>query len=403
MKASGSSDTDERPAERRRREQLRRLTRLSRALTYATELEQVLRLAVDQAAELFEAPKAVLMLTDGEGLLHVRASRGLDQERVQRFREPLDESLVHRLQGLAGGYDESFVGAPLVVRGEVTGLLGTWRRDETSADPSDEWLLSALADQAAVAVENARLSETVEHEVERSKAAQGASELRERALVTLSHDLRSPLNAIDSYAELMLMELYGPLTDRQRAALDRIRLSGRHLLSILEDVLQMARLTAGALRLRSEWVPAPEIIRQAVQMVATDTTRKRQRLHIVDGQDVSVVGDPDRLRQVLVNLLANASKYTPEGGKVEISLELRDRGGQEWGVISVSDDGPGIPADRLESIFEPYCRLEEHDGGGVGIGLTISRELSRQMGGDLEVESELGRGSWFRVWLRATR
>jgi phosphoserine phosphatase RsbU/P len=386
----------------RRAEQIRGLTEVSRALTYATSLRDVLRLAADRAAQLLEAERSVVMLTDEDGLLHVRAAHGVDEERIREFREPLNESLVGRLQGLFGGVDEEcFLGVPLVVQGEVTGLLAVVRSDGEPCTDADEWLLSALADQAAVALENARLEERVRRESEeRSRAVAGVNDVRERALATLAHDLRSPLNAIDSYSELLEGEIFGPVTDRQREALGRIRMSGRHLLAVLENVMEMARLSAGAVHLRPRPVRAEKVVQEAVQIVQHTVAAKAHALEVdVDGS-LLVVADPDRLRQVLLNLLGNAVKYTPNEGSIRVRAAAGERGGRSWAALSVSDTGPGIDAGEVEAVFEPYYRIGGSDAEpGTGLGLAISKELVRQMGGEIVVDTEVGRGTTFTVLL----
>jgi sigma-B regulation protein RsbU (phosphoserine phosphatase) len=397
--ASGTDET-------RRSGQIRGLTEVSRALTYATSLTDVLRLAVDRAAELLEAEQSVVMLTDDDGLLHVRASHGVDEHRVQDFREPLSETLIGRLQGLFGRMDEaSFVGVPLVSHGAVIGMLAVFRADGGSCTNTDEWLLSALADQTAVALENARLQEQVREEMhERLRVVQGLTRANERALSTLAHDLRSPLNAIEAYSELLEMGLLGPVVDRQREALGRIRMSGRHLLAVLENVMELAHLSAATVRPQTGSVAAALVAREAVELVQHDATSKDQVLEVETGADLLVRADPDRLRQVLVNLLGNAVKYTPPRGSIRLRSSVIEHQGMWWGALSVSDSGPGIPPDQHEAVFEPYVRLSNNEEEpGTGLGLAICRELVRHMGGHLEVESQVGAGSTFTVRLPLNR
>jgi signal transduction histidine kinase len=333
----------------------------------------------------------------------------VDEAALRRDADWADETLARRLHGLLGAYrHECFLGVPLVARGTVTGLLAVVRPDQAPFGEEDEWLLSAAADQVAVALENARLEEEVRRERDgRSRAVRGAGEADEasdRALATLSHDLRSPLNAIDSYAELIEMEILGPVSDRQREALGRIRMSGRHLLAVLENVLEMTRLSAGVVRIHASSVPAATVIEEAVLMVQPSATLRNQSLVAGEVAEMTLDADPDRLRQVLVNLLGNAVKYTGPGGTIRIGAAAVERGGRRWGAIAVADDGPGIPAEKLEAIFQPYYRLAGAVADapeGVGLGLAISRELIRKMGGDIEVESEPGRGSVFTVRLPA--
>lgn len=395
------------PPADRRAGQLHGLTEISRALTYTRTIDEVLRVGAEQTAGLLEAGRSLVMLADENGVPRVRASRGVDEAALLRDGDAADETLVRRLQGLLGTYrPECFMGVPLVARGTVTGLLAVVRPDHAPFGEEDEWLLSAAADQVAVALENARLEEEVRRERDgRTRAVRGAGEADEasdRALATLSHDLRSPLNAIDSYAELIEMEILGSVSDRQREALGRIRMSGRHLLAVLESVLEMTRLSAGVVRIQASSVSAGTVIEEAVGMVQPGAAARNQSLAAGDIAEVTLEADPDRLRQVLVNLLGNAVKYTEPGGTIRIAAVAVERGGRRWGAIVVTDDGPGIPAEKREAIFQPYYRLagaEADAPEGVGLGLAISRELIQKMGGDIEVESEPGRGSVFTVRL----
>jgi signal transduction histidine kinase len=374
--------------------QLRKLTEISRALTYTTSLEQVQRLTVERGAALLDASAAVLMLADAEGLLHVLATHGVAAERVLRFQSPLDDEVIGRLQGLLDVPDDCFIAVPLIVGGAVTGLLAVaTSRASTGADES---LLSALADQAAVALENARLAGEVREQVEARQASEGATTAKDRALSTLAHDIRTPIGAIEAYSSLMQDELYGPINDRQREALGRVRLSGRHLLSLLDNVMEMARLNAGVLRVESEAVSLAGVAREAVHMLLPQSDAKLQTLQLGRPADVLVSADHGRVRQVLVNIIGNAVKFTPEGGSVTVTTRTRAVAGVKWGQIRVTDTGPGIAPADTAAIFEPYYRSEgTAQLPGVGLGLAISHALVQQMGGRLEVESDLGVGSSF--------
>lgn len=383
-------------------EQLRMLTGVSRALTYTTSLEQVTRLTVDQGAELLDATAAVLMLSDAEGLLHVRAAHGIDDAMIARFpASPTVDDVIERLQGLLGIADDRFIAVPLVVGGEVSGLVAVATRD--SATAGDEWLLSALADQAAVAIENARLGGEVRLEMEeRLRASEGARTAKDRALATLAHDIRTPLGAIQGYCEILEAGIYGDINDKQRETLNRVRMSGRHLLSLLDNVMDMARLNAGVVRLRAEPVHLTEVARDTIQMLMPAAKARRQRLQLVDAGDIVVVADPDRLRQVLVNLVGNAVKFTPEDGAISVAVTAVTIDGEAHGEVRVTDTGPGIDRTEQNAIFEPYYRSEGTEmAAGVGLGLAISIGMIGQMGGQLLVESERGSGSTFIVRLPA--
>jgi phosphoserine phosphatase RsbU/P len=374
--------------------QLRRLTEISRALTYTTSLDQVQRLTVERGADLLDASAAVLMLADADGLLHVLATHGVAAERVLRFQSPLDDEVIGRLQGLLDVPDDCFVAVPLIVGGAVTGLLAVaTRRTSTGVDES---LLSALADQAAVALENARLGDEVRQQMEARQASEGATTAKDRALSTLAHDIRTPIGAIDAYSALLQDELYGPVNDRQREALGRVRMSGRHLLSLLDNVMEMARLNAGVLRVESEPVNLTDVAREAVHMLLPQADARLQTLQLGRPANVLATGDHARVRQVLVNLIGNAVKFTPEGGSVTVDIGTRNVAGAHWGEIRVTDTGPGIADADMAAIFEPYFRSEATAQlPGVGLGLAISHALMHQMAGSLEVESKLGVGSSF--------
>lgn len=377
--------------------QLRRLTEISRALTYTTSLEQVTRLTVERGADLLNASAAVLMLADAEGLLQVVGAHGISEERITRFRAPLEDEVIGRLQGLLAVPDECFVAVPLIVGGAVTGLLAVAMREPSTA--ADESLLSTLADQAAVALENARLGGEVRLEMEeRLRASEGAMSVKDRALATLAHDIRTPLGAIDGYCEILQEEIYGPVNDRQRETLGRVRMSGRHLLSLLDNVMEVARLNAGVLRVGAEPVHIAEVAREAVHLLIPSADAKLQTLQFDREADVVVTADHARVRQVLVNLIGNAVKFTPEGGAVTVGTATRAIDGAEWGEIRVTDTGPGIADAEKVAIFEPYYRSEgTAQLPGVGLGLAISLALVQQMGGQLEVESEVGVGSAFII------
>jgi signal transduction histidine kinase len=376
-----------------RAEQLRTLLDINRAFTYTTSLDEVGRLTVESAARLLDAGSAVLMLRDSDEQLQVRATHGIAEERIARFRAPLEDEVIGRLQGMLEVPDEWFIAVPLVVGGAVTGLVAVACSHATSE--LDEWLLSALADQAAVALENARLSGEVRLEMEgRLRASEGATSAKDRALATLAHDIRSPLGAIEGYCTIMEDGLYGAITDKQREGLGRIRMSGRHLLSLLDNVMDMARLSAGAISVCVETVSLREVAQEAVDMLTPASYAKQQRLRLLPGANVMVSADAARLRQVLVNLVGNALKFTPAKGVITLATAQHP----ERGEIRVTDTGPGIVEADRAAIFEPYYRSAGTSSlPGVGLGLAISQALLAQMGGTLDVESEIGVGSTFRM------
>jgi len=337
----------------------------------------------------------VLMLADEAGELHVRATHGIAGPRVDRFTAPLDDELMSRLQGLLEAPDDLFLAVPLVATGAVTGLLAVARR--TTASDADEWLLSALADQAAVALENARVGGEVRGDMQaRLHASEGATHAKDRALATLAHDIRSPLGAIEAYCELLEDGLYGEINAGQRGAIGRVRMSGRHLLSLLDNVMDMARLNAGVMRVTAEPVRITDVAREAVEMLIPAADARVQTLQLGERADAVVTGDHAQLRQVLVNVIGNAIKFTPENGRIVVSTAIEESAGARFGVIRVSDTGPGIAEAERAAIFEPFYRSEDTSRApGVGLGLAISHALVVQMGGTLEAEGVVGTGSVF--------
>lgn len=378
-------------------QQLRKLTEIGRALTYTTSLEQVAQLAVERGAGLLGALAAVLMLSGADDVMHVRAAHGIPEERLTRGSASLPSEMMELLPELLGVSSDRLLGVPLVVGGAVTGLVAV----ALAAPPTavDEWLLSALADQTAVALEQARLGGEVRLEMEsRLRASEGATGMKDRALATLAHDVRSPLGAIDGYCWNLVDGLYGPVTPEQQKAVERIRMSGRHLLSLLDNVMDMARLNAGVVAVRADHVHLAAVAREAVDMLAPAAAAKLQSLAVGESSDLVIAGDADRLRQVLVNLIGNAVKFTPESGAITVAVSECQTSTASFAEARVTDSGPGIPKAEQAAIFEPYYRSETvAQLPGVGLGLAISHALVAQMGGTLRLESEMGGGASFAV------
>ncbi|NIP79824.1 MAG: hypothetical protein GWM90_11625, partial [Gemmatimonadetes bacterium] len=244
-------------------------------------------------------------------------------------------------------------------------------------------------------------SESTRSELEeRVERLQREGARRDDALRMVGHDLRSPLSALQGYIHLLTIGAYGPVTDEQGAALERLAGIGRHLEALVSNVLDMGHLAAGTLTLEPEPVAVADIAESALAMVALDAADAGVRLEKEIPGDVAVLAAPDRLRQVLVQLLDNAVKYAPAETAVTLTAEAV-RGGDSV-AIRVRDRGPGVPPDQLESIFEPYRRLEPApDSGGFGLGLSIARALVELMGGTLRVDPGPEDGAAFVATLPA--
>lgn len=302
----------------------------------------------------------------------------------------------------------SVIVVPMQARGDVLGAMtfiapSEQRRRYTERDVE---LAQDLAARCAIAIDNARLYRDA---LEARKAAEAANHTKSEFLAMTSHEIRTPINAILGYAQLLEMEVDGPLTEEQRRKVERIRTSSDHLLGLVEQILDMSRLEIGRLTVRNEACTIEDLVSSATSIAQPRIAERSQTLEVdlPQGGD-RVMADPIRARQILVNLLVNAAKFTEPGGHVAIRADEREGPGprgQEgaWTRIHVEDTGDGIPEEWLESIFEPFVQVEPtltRNVGGAGIGLAISRQLARKMGGDLTVESRPGEGSRFTLWLR---
>ena len=233
-------------------------------------------------------------------------------------------------------------------------------------------------------------------ELERARtAAEEANRAKGQFLAVMSHELRTPLNAIGGYAQLLELGIHGPVTAAQQEALGRIMRAQRLLLRLVNDVLNLARIESGRVEYAREDVPLAELVASVMPMVEPQMAAGGLTPDTSVAAGLVARADREKVQQILINLLTNAVKFTPDGGTVTVRA-TSDPGG-DGVLVSVADDGPGIPAARLESIFEPFVQVDvgRTRREGTGLGLAISRDLARGMGGDLGVRSEEGRGSTF--------
>ncbi|HKG92910.1 MAG TPA: ATP-binding protein [Gemmatimonadaceae bacterium] len=289
---------------------------------------------------------------------------------------------------------------------------------------ANEQLRDAVAEAERARGDAERARDEAERYAQDAEDARVAAERANRAksdfLAVVSHELRTPLNAILGYADLLEMELAGPLTEQQRDYVVRSRGSARHLLGVVDDVLDLAKVEAGEMRAAHEVVPASTTIAEALALVAPQAAARGIAWEGPrpdrDCSDVHYTGDAHHVRHILVNLLANAVKFTHAGGRVSVAcgvtdappsaLAARSAGAEgRWAFLRVEDTGIGIAEDQLEHIFEPFVQASQglsRQTGGTGLGLAISRRLAQLMDGELTVRSRVGAGSTFTLWLPAS-
>jgi signal transduction histidine kinase len=275
----------------------------------------------------------------------------------------------------------------------------------------DEAFLVSLRDITDRKQAELRAQQLAKEQIARADA-EAANKAKSEFLAMMSHELRTPLNAVLGYAELLNLGIAGPLTDEQRGQVERITASGKHLLSLVNEILDLAKVEAGQLTVAKgaeRAITTAESALVLVQPLAEAKSIDLRGPHDVD-RELHYVGDDDRVRQILVNLMSNAIKFTNEGGTVTLSVDVtakvpsgsRVQGGAKCVCFAVRDTGRGIPADRIDAVFAPFTQLEmghTRPKDGTGLGLTISRQLARLMGGDLTVQSTEGKGSVFTLWL----
>lgn len=373
-------------------------------------------IALELSRHTADLPFALLYLLGGEearliGAAHVRPGSeaapeviSLDDDRwplelAMESGEPVRvDGLTDRFELPGGPWPEPAEQALVVPlrRGDLSGVLIAGVSPRRQLDRSYHRFLTSLGQAAAIT-----MADVVAREGEKRARleAERANRSKSEFLTAMSHELRTPLNAIAGYVDLLDAGVHGEPTDDQRQALDRITANQRHLLTLINDILLFARIEAGRLEFRREKLEATELVESLEALLHPLAVRKDIDYGIECETPVLVEGDRERIRQILLNLASNAIKFTPRGGQIEVGCGPTP-GGQV--AFHVRDTGPGIPVDRQEEIFDPFTQVErrlDSPQEGAGLGLPISRDMARAMGGDVEVESEPGQGATFILTL----
>jgi signal transduction histidine kinase len=379
------------------------------------DLQTVLDTLVHSAARLCEAEFAFIFQRHGE-VYRLAANHGFpsDYEDYMRRqsvapgrgtlvgRTALEASAIHLHDVLAdpeftwhesqrlGGF-RTMLGVPLLREGVPIGVMAMMRSAVRPFTEKQVELLTTFADQAVIAIENVRLFDEIQ---DKSRQLEIASQHKSQFLANMSHELRTPLNAILGYTELIIDQIYGETPDRMREVLTRIERSGRHLLGLINDVLDLSKIEAGQLTLALADYSLKDVVQSVCSTVEPLAAEKHLAFKVeVPPQLPRGHGDERRITQVLLNLVGNAIKFTDQG---EVAIAASATNGSF--KVAVRDTGPGIGAADQGKIFEEFKQVDTPNArrkGGTGLGLSISKRIIEMHGGRLWVESDIGRGSTF--------
>jgi GAF domain-containing protein len=289
----------------------------------------------------------------------------------------------------------ALLGVPLLSEDEVVGVLAVTRKTPGEFAPEIVRLLTTFATQSALAIQNARLFLEIE---DKSRQLEVASQHKSEFLANMSHELRTPLNAIIGFSEVLSDRMFGELNEKQDEYLKDIHASGQHLLSLINDILDLSKIEAGRMELELTDFHLPTALDNALTLVRERAGRRGIAVQLnVDERLGQVQGDERKIRQVILNLLSNAIKFTPEGGRIEVRAAPID-GSLE---VSVSDTGVGIAPEDQEAVFEEFRQVGTADKKveGTGLGLTLCRKFVALHGGKIWVKSQVGMGSTFTFTL----
>ena len=407
--------------------QLTALGEVSRAVSSTLDLDTVLDTIVTRANQLAGTDGcSILEYDEAAELFRLRASRYADPREAAALDPIARATPIPKGQGVAGraalhreavhipdiaveGAYESPVRAPLLQAGyrallgvpllreeQVIGVLTVLRKTPGDFAPEVVRVLTTFAVQSALAIQNARLFREI---ADKSRQLEAASRHKSEFLANMSHELRTPLNAILGFSEVLAERMFGEVNEKQAEYLQDILSSGRHLLSLINDILDLSKVEAGRLELELGRFHLPTALDNALTLVRERATRHGiTATETVDERLGDIVADERKVKQILVNLLSNAVKFTPEGGRVVVTATAAD------GVITIAvrDTGIGIAPEDQAAIFEEFRQVGRDDARkqeGTGLGLTLAKKFVELHGGRIWVESQVGQGSTFSFTL----
>jgi signal transduction histidine kinase len=401
-------------------EELKALGEVGQAVSSTLDLPTVLSTIVARAIQLSGTDCGVIYEYDEAAeAFHLRASHRMEEELVEAIRAaplrvgegytgqaaltraPVQVSDLRseqevRLMWIRPISDRlgyrSLLTVPILLEDRLMGALTVWRKRAGTFTPELINLLQTFATQSALAIQNARLFREIE---DKSRQIEAANRHKSEFLANMSHELRTPLNAIIGFSEVLGERLFGELNEKQAEYTEDILSSGRHLLSLINEILDLSKVEAGRMELELTTFDLPLAIDNARTFVRERATRHGITVDVkVDERLGEFVGDERKIKQILLNLLSNAVKFTPEGGRIGINARQSNSAVE----ISVTDTGIGISAEDQARIFEEFRQVGtdyEHKSEGTGLGLTLAKKFVELHGGKIWVESEVGKGSTF--------
>ena len=401
-------------------EELKALGEVGRAVSSTLDLETVLNTIVARAVQLSAANGGVIYEYNEarERFDRIRGSHQLDEDLGEVLRSAplgLGEGVTGKAAATRApvqvadvldgeSYDvarirvvferhglRAVLAVPLLFEQRIIGALVVWRQEAGKFAPGVVNLLQTFASQSVLAILNARLFREVK---EKSLELEAASRHKSEFLASMSHELRTPLNAILGFSEVLSERMFGEINDKQAEYLSDILESGRHLLSLINDILDLSKIEAGRMELEPAEFDLKDAVENAMSLVRERAHRRGIAFQRTIDDNVGLIrADERKVKQVLLNLLSNALKFTPEGGEIHVRGELRDGMAQ----ISVTDSGVGIAPEDQEAVFEEFRQVgkAEKKAEGTGLGLAISRKFIELHGGRIWVKSQVGTGSTF--------
>jgi signal transduction histidine kinase len=438
---------------RQRLNELSTLSKISQTITSTLDVQETLSIITDHTTQLLGvAAASVALYNEAEDDLWFAASSGGSADFVRgkrmtksrgimgwvvRHGEPVlipdvskDERFFGAIDQESGFKTRSIVCVPLQTKGQTIGAIEAMNKASGPFNQEDLRLLTSLAAPAATAIENARLYEQAQQEIIERQRAEAALEeerallarrvaertadlsaanvelaraarLKDEFMASMSHELRTPLTAILGLSEVLKSEVYGSLSEKQLKSVNSVEESGRHLLSLINDILDLSKIGAGKLELKVGSVSVEKVCHASLQFIKQAAHKKQLRItSTYDNTVTTLYADERRLKQILVNLLSNAVKFTPEGG--EIGLEVAGDVADQMIHFIVWDTGIGIAPEDQKRLFEPFAQLDSRlsrQYPGTGLGLALVQRMAEMHGGEVMLESEVGQGSRFTVSL----